>query len=226
VHPGPASFPFSFQLPRDIPGVFFHERKELDGDKIRAAIVYKAKCWLDMPGKDIKYTEKFVVAEAVAQAVLPVHEENKKSFMFAKGNLKMSVDLIKNVYVPGEVVPIKVSVHNESSKKVEHLKVKLMRTVIIRAKHMKKQQTSELHRQVFDGVAEKSNKDVVLNYPIDPNVFPSADGKLIDCKYHLDVECDVARAIDLEVHPKILIALLPAAGQTVSLFKDYRSGGW
>jgi hypothetical protein len=32
------SFPFTFQLPQDLPSVFYDERRELDGAKIRAAI--------------------------------------------------------------------------------------------------------------------------------------------------------------------------------------------
>lgn len=224
--PGKHSFPFNFQLPQGLPSVFYYQGKEGDGDVIRAAVVYKVKCWLDMPGKDIKTSEKIIISEAVTKAIVPIKEENKKSFLLARGSLKMKVEMDKNVFIPGETLPIKVHVDNESSKKVDALKVKLMRNIIIRARGMKKDFTHEVYRMKYDGVGEKTKKDVVLNFQIDGKTFPSCDGELIDCKYHLDVECDVARAIDLEVHPKITVALLPAAGQPVFLFSEYAPHAW
>lgn len=38
-----------------------------------------------MPGKDIKTHEKIIISEAVTKAVVPIHEENKKSFLLARG---------------------------------------------------------------------------------------------------------------------------------------------
>lgn len=226
IPPSKGSYPFSFQLPNGIPSVFYDERKEMDGDKVRAAVVYKIKAWLDMPGKDIKYTEKVVVTEAVAKQIKPIHEEKKKSFLLTKGELKLKVDLEKNVFIPGEIIPIKVSCHNETSKVVDSLKVKLMRRVTVRADHMKKDHVHEVHRMKYEGVGAKSNKDIVLNFQLDPKVYPSCDGKLVDCEYHLDIECDVAMAFDLEVHPKVTIALLPAPGQPVFLFSNYAPRAW
>jgi len=226
IPPSRGSYPFSFQLPQGIPSVFHDERQEGDGDKIKAAVVYKVKCWLDMKGKDIKRTEKMVITEAVTKAIVPIHEEKKKSFLLTKGELKLKVDLDKNVYVPGEVIPIKVSCHNETTKVVDALKVKLMRKVIVRAHNFKKEHIAEIHRMKYDGVGAKSNKDIVLNFQLDPKVYPSTDGKLVDCEYHLDIECDVAMAFDLEVHPKVKIALLPAPGQPVYLYDNYGARAW
>jgi len=220
------TYPFTFQLPQGIPSVFFDERKEGDGDKIRAAIVYKVKAWLDMKGTDIKRTEKMIITESVTKAIVPLHEEKKKSFLLTKGELKLKVDLEKNVFIPGETIPIKVSCHNETSKVVDALKVKLMRKVTVRAEHFKKEHLSEVHRQKYEGVEKKTNKDIVLNFQLDPKVYPSTDGKLVDCEYHLDIECDVAMAFDLEVHPKIKVALLPAAGQPIYIFENYAPKAW
>jgi len=226
VAAGKYSFPFTYQLPSGLPGVFYDERKEIDGDKIRAAIVYKVKCWLDMKGKDIKRDHKIIITEPPHKANVPVHEEAKKSFMFARGDLKLKADIAKSIFIPGESIPIRVEVHNESSKKVEALKVKLMRTVKVKAQHLKREHTHEVHRMKFDGVDKKSNKDTVLNFVLADKIYPSTDGKLVDCKYHLDIECDVAMAFDLEVHPKITVALLPAAGQPVWLYDNYGPRAW
>lgn len=47
--------------------------------------VYKVKCWLDMKGEDIKKDQKFIITEPPNKANVPIHEEAKKSFMFARG---------------------------------------------------------------------------------------------------------------------------------------------
>jgi hypothetical protein len=49
----------------------------------------------------------------------------------------------------------------------------------------------------------------------------ATQGRLVECNYHLDIECDIAMAIDLEVHPKITVALLPAPGQPIYIFQNY-----
>jgi len=226
VLPGKFSFPFSFQLPINLPSVFHYDYRELDGDLVRGAIVYKVKCWLDMPGRDIKVTEKMIISEAFTKTVVPVFTENKKSFLFARGNLKMEALIEKNVFIPGETVPIKVKVVNESSKKVEHLKAKLMRIIYVRAREMIKERKEEVSRMVFDGVHEKATKETVLTFQIAPEAFPTTNGDLVRCKYHLDIECDVAMAIDLEVHPAITVALLPAVGQPVFLYQNYAPRTW
>eukprot|EP01112_Ceratiomyxa_fruticulosa_P019128 TRINITY_DN6210_c0_g1_i1.p1 TRINITY_DN6210_c0_g1~~TRINITY_DN6210_c0_g1_i1.p1 ORF type:complete len:368 (+),score=77.97 TRINITY_DN6210_c0_g1_i1:137-1105(+) len=224
--PGNHTFPFQYQLPVDLPGVFYDERRELDGDWIKGAIVYKVKAWLDMPGKDIKTHQKIVVSEAVTKQIHPLHEENRKSFLFAKGELSMKVDIQKNVFIPGEPIPVAVHVSNTSSKKVEHLKVKLMREVTVRAQGHEKKHVAEVHRKVFPGVDKHETKDQVLLFELAPNIFPSTEGRLVQCRYHLDVECDVAMAIDLEVHPKVTVALLPAMGVPVLIYQNYPSRGW
>jgi hypothetical protein len=38
-----------------------------------------------MKGKDIKKDCKIIISEAVTKTIHPVHEDAKKSFMFAKG---------------------------------------------------------------------------------------------------------------------------------------------
>jgi len=224
--PGNHTFPFQYQLPADLPGVFYDERREFDGDWIKGAIVYKVKAWLDIPGKDIKTHQKIVVSEAVTRQIHPLHEENRKTFLFAKGELAMKVDIIKNVFIPGEPIPISVQVNNTSSKKVEQLKIKLMREVTIRAQGFQKQNVSEVHRKVFPGVDKNQAKDQVLTFELAPNIYPSTEGRLVQCRYHLDVECDVAMAIDLEVHPPITVALLPAMGVPVLIYQNYPSRGW
>jgi len=225
--PGKYNYPFLYQLPPNLPGAFYDERKEFDGDKIRGAIVYKIKVFLDMPGKDLKYGQAIVVAEPVMRQIVPISDHQEKGFMFASGKLKMDIVLDKNVFVPGEIIPIKVHIDNESSKVVNSCKVKLMRKVQVRAKHYMKAHTEEVCRQQYEGCPPKTKKDIILSFPFPATqIYPSTRGHLVQCNYYLIIECDVPMAFDLESKPDILIALLPAPGQVINLYSNYMPKAW
>jgi len=225
--PGKYMYPFSYQLPPNLPGVFYDERKEFDGDKIRGAIVYKIKVFLDMPGKDLKYGQAVIVAEPVMRQIVPMKDHQEKGFLFASGKLKMDVAMDKNVFVPGEIIPIKVHVDNESSKVVNHCKVKLMRTIHVKAKHYHKSHTEEVCRQTYEGCGPKTKRDFILSFPFPAaQIYPSTHGNLVQCKYFLVIECDIPMAFDLESKPDILIALLPAPGQIINLYNNYMPKAW
>jgi len=208
---GSWDYPFRFQLPADLPSVYARDLKEADGDDVKAAIVYKAKAYIDMPGSDIKEKTYFVVSEPVTKEIKEIKEENHKSFTFSRGKLYLTVKIEKNVFIPGEAFKVHVSVNNESGKNVDFIKIKLQEDLKVKADSFKKAYNRELYREKFDGVDSKKKKDFVLDFHIKPEIQPSTHGHLITCDYHLDIECDVPWAGDLEVHPKIVIALLPSA---------------
>jgi len=208
---GSWDYPFSFQLPKDLPSVYARDLKEHDGDDVKAAIVYKAKAFIDMPGSDIKSKAHFIVSEPVTKEIKEIKEENHKSFTLSRGKLYMTVKIDKNVFIPGEEFKIHASINNESGKNVDAVKVKLMEDLKVHAQHFKREYARELYRETFDGVSSKSKKELVLPFKIKSDIQPSTHGELIQCNYHLDIECDVPWAGDLEVHPKITLALLPTA---------------
>jgi hypothetical protein len=223
--PGTYNYPFQYHLPAGLPGIFFDERREWDGDKVKGMIVYKVKVWLEMPGagkkKELKKSEKIVISEALCRQITPMHDTKEKGFMFAKGKLKMSYALDKNVFCPGEQIPVKVKVDNESTKKVNHIKIKLMRDLQIRAKGFSKRITEEMNRMEFEGVGEKSAMDKVIPFTVAGNVFPTSLGHLVQCQYHLDIECDVPMAFDLEHHVPVVLALMPSVPMAINLYATY-----
>eukprot|EP01099_Mayorella_cantabrigiensis_P006815 TRINITY_DN581_c0_g1_i1.p1 TRINITY_DN581_c0_g1~~TRINITY_DN581_c0_g1_i1.p1 ORF type:complete len:193 (-),score=50.19 TRINITY_DN581_c0_g1_i1:536-1069(-) len=86
IPPGTWEYPFQFQLPSNLPSVYSRELKEGDGDDVKAAIVYKAKAFIDMPGSDIKELSHFIIAEPVTKEIKEIKEEKHKSFTFARKN--------------------------------------------------------------------------------------------------------------------------------------------
>ena len=191
--PGTYSFPFQFQLPADLPGGCNIHRTEF-GNEYRAAIIYKVKSNLDnVHEKDIKDKRYLSIVPRSLTVPQPVSCHNEKSFLFGgSGKLFMDATIPKNVFIPGETVPVRVIIDNQSKKNVDKLKVKLMRDVKLNCKGRTIQYSEEVNRNVFNGVDKKSKHDNVLNYGLPANIFPSTEGSMISHVYHLDIECDVA----------------------------------
>ncbi|KAH3764334.1 triosephosphate isomerase 1 [Pelomyxa schiedti] len=234
VTPGKWSWPISFQLPADTPGIFYEER-HATGSKVKAAILYKVKVFLDVPGKDLKKTEKICVAPALCKAPKPLHDSKSKSFLLHSGKLHMDYWLDKNVFLPGETIPVRVKVENHSTKKVDHIKIKLMRAIKLKADtpkgvigppQLEAKYLDEVQRQVYDGVHAKSDVDTTFNFTLKPDLYPTCDGKYCDCDYHLDIECDIPLCPDLEHHVPVILALMPTASSPIGMFAAHTSHSW
>jgi len=228
VAPGTYQFPFQFQLPNELPGNF-NDHKHVLGSEYRGAIVYKVKSNLDnVVEKDIKDTKYLFVVPRSMTIPQPVTCKNEKSFLFGgSGKLYMDVQIGKNVFQPGEMIPVHVVIDNQSKKKVDKLKVKLMRDITLKCKGHNYSYSEEVNRNEFQGVDKKAKLDNVLNYQLPKDIYPSTTGSMISCKYHLDIECDVAMAFDLEVHPVVEIIYMPAMGQPVfNIYGNMPKGCW
>lgn len=213
IAPGQYVLPFQYQLPADLPGVYYDAWKEADGDKIKGAIMYTVKCCLDVKGSDLEDKEFLVINSAFTKVPKAISLSKDKKFLFGgSGKLTMTAALAKDVFLPGETVFIQLVVNNESKKEVRKFKVKLMRTVRIQAKSRVKVAVRELQRKEFPGIAPKSKGEQMLNLALHAQTSPSTKGKLVSCEFHLDIEADVPMAGDLELHPRISVALLPMAG--------------
>jgi len=218
---------FSFNLPPNLPSSFFEKYIEFDGDKIKAAINYNVKVFVDMPGSDIKAKEKLIIAELLTQRVLPVAETKVKSFAFTKGKLQFTGEMGKNVLIPGEIVPIHIKIENPTDKVVQAIKIKLMRVLNIKAKIMHKVTTKEMAVWKFPGQSNGVNWDGVVEIQLPEKIYPSTNGSLIQCAYTMSIELDLPWAFDVIINPKIVLALLPAPGQALWFFQDMAQlGNW
>jgi len=218
---------FTFNLPPDLPSSFFEKYIEFDGDKIKGAINYNVKVFVDMPGCDIKAKEKLIIAELLTQRVLPVAETKVKSFVFTKGKLQFTGEMGKNVLIPGEIVPVHIKFTNPTDKPVQAIKIKLIRTLHIKAKIMHKTANKEMAVWKFPGQAKGMNWDGVLDVQLPERIYPSTNGSLIQCSYHMSIELDLPWALDVIINPKVVLALLPAPGQASWFFQEMANlGGW
>jgi len=179
-----------------------------------------------MPGSDIKAKEKLIIAELLSMRVLPVAETKVKSFAFCKGKLQFTGEMGKNVFVPGEVIPIQMKIHNPTKKPIQAIKVKLIRQLHITATYLHKYSTRDMAVYKFPGQsAEKWEGVVEIRLP--EKIYPSTTGTLTKCNYVMSIELDIPWAFDVIVHPHIVLALLPSPGQADWFFQDMSQlGGW
>jgi len=166
---------FCFNLPPNLPSSFFEKYIEFDGDKVKGAISYKVKVFVDMPGSDIKAEEKLIIAEFLSQRVLPVAETKVKSFAFSKGKIQFTGEMGKNVLVPGEIVPIHIKFTNPTSKPVQGIKIKLIRQLSITAKFITKPTSKEMSVWKFPGQASGVDWDGIVEIQLPERIYPSSN---------------------------------------------------
>jgi len=128
------------------------------------------------------------------------------------------------VFVPGETIPIEIKVHNPTKKAIDAIKIKLKREVRVKARHVHSHKTEEIESQVFQGCGPQQSVNFVANYRITENIYPSTCSDLVSSNYFLIVDGDVKMAFDVKVEADVVIALLPAPSDRVTIFGGYTGG--
>jgi len=222
-------FPFQYQLPQDLPGVFEYENKEkrmlsIESEdrheeetmKTKAKIVYKLKCYLDFKNaKDLTAKQELVVHELLEKELKPSSDETTQTVMLCccipRGECELKAVFDKNAYAPGECAQCFAKIDNRSSSDVGNMKVKLMRTITLKGKHGASTRIVDTVLEAqYEGVPSETSADRPMPLQLAPEMQPSTKGQLVKCAYHFDVECDISMAPDIELHmPMILYAPPP-----------------
>ncbi|GAB9472303.1 hypothetical protein Gpo141_00009484 [Globisporangium polare] len=218
--PGHYMYPFEYQLPVELPGVF-HLESYSSGfvDDLKAKIKYKFKATLDVGGffsKDLKADCNLAVHERNMQLIRPSEDSTTQNVNFLcclnKGTCNLAVAMDKNVYLPGEVAQIQCQINNNSSVEISAMHCHLYQDIKLRLSHGGFHEfTREIASRVFPGVAAQSSSSQPQPLPLasDHGEFlnPSTTGNLIQCSYRINVECDIPWCPDVVLHlPVTLIA--------------------
>eukprot|EP00878_Enallax_costatus_P040845 GHUV01047241.1.p1 GENE.GHUV01047241.1~~GHUV01047241.1.p1 ORF type:complete len:286 (+),score=64.25 GHUV01047241.1:195-1052(+) len=136
LEPGDYQWPFSFQLPNNIPGSFSYQ-----GGHTRASIEYKIKADCDQTGMfkpDFKKTIKIEVLQQYKAAPAPIDlaAEEPISYWccFNKGLIGLKVTGETDGYTPGEHIRLRAMVDNKSTEKVPYVEFRLYQDVSLTAK--------------------------------------------------------------------------------------------
>ncbi|KAL7297338.1 hypothetical protein TKK_0009730 [Trichogramma kaykai] len=195
---GTHTYPFNFVLPPSLPSSF-----ESDFGRIR----YTTKAILDRPWKFDQETKvAFTVVSHFdlnkdAKASESVHLEKSKTFgCFCCVSPPLTVDITLPVrgYVPGQSIPVKVNVENQSGIQVDTIKLKLEKVVTYSAT------TPRSDKKIVETVvAEVSkgpiggNAHTIVSYEQFIDVPPTPPSNLqncgiIDLEYKLKIEACMA----------------------------------
>jgi hypothetical protein len=106
VNPGVLTFPFSYQLPPNLPGAFHDEGGNWDHHSATGwlgEIIYFIEAKVESAGfqQPLREELRFVVNERSDRELAPSYAENKKTFLTSKGSLGVKITLDANTYFPG-----------------------------------------------------------------------------------------------------------------------------
>lgn len=214
---GQFSYPFQYQLPADLPGVFYAQQH--GHDKFKAKIQYKVKALLDIGhGKHLTNKQHLYVNERLETALAPKHVQKKKTVRtcccFARGDVNCEAYLDKNAYMAGERANIHVDVNNESTVEMRHFNTKLIKHIRLRDdRGHHKQIRTVVTKANYPGCDPESKKATAV--PLDltsacrssssSDIQPSASSKYVSCEYQIQIELDIPWAPDLDIYVPIQI---------------------
>jgi len=234
--PGQYVFPFSFVLPRNIPGSFHEEDVSRGWGDYMGQIFYRIEAECDhggFLGRDIKNSQNLVVHERLESEIQPTivtkNTNVKVCCCIDKGGIQMTASFDKNCYQPGETSFMMIAVNNQSEVDVRTMHCKLKRKIRLRAYGYTFEKTEILqdlpHQGVPANTIRSGDNSVRMELPLTDSrwgmIQPGANGQLVNCEYWLEVECDIPWAPDVVIHLPVTIYHPPA-----QLIKPRRPQGW
>ncbi|ETI57006.1 hypothetical protein F441_00608 [Phytophthora nicotianae CJ01A1] len=217
--PGRYSYPFEYQLPAQLPGVF-HIAGYSQGDivNLSAKIKYKFKATLDVNGffsSDLKADCNLVVHERNFKELVPSEDSTTQDVKFLccfnRGTCQLAVAMDKSVYFPGETAQIQCNITNGSTVEITAMRCKLYQdiTVKITKEGSYRTLTKLMCESAFPGVPPGASlsqpQPLTLISTSSGHLQPSTKSDLIACAYRIDVECDIPWCPDVRLHLPINI---------------------
>lgn len=194
VQPGQYSFPFMFQIPMGLPGVF----EGSSNQHTRGSISYciHGECEVGgMFNPNIRHSQNFVINELLQQNVSPISYHQMANVNLCccinRGQAHLSVHVSKNCFAPGELAQVVCEARNESTESFSYIRVKLVRTMTLWAQHHVHNSVDIVSENDYPGVGANTvhTGAGALQLPLQlaPNIYPSVRGKIVQCSYHVDV---------------------------------------
>lgn len=207
-------YPFEYQLPHTLPGVFhldsFHSDDVRD---MNVHIKYKLKTTLDVNGffaSDLKADCHLVVHSQptvnVSERLVDSRVENINFLCcINKGQCELAIRLDKNVFFPGETADVVCDVDNRSQVEITALRSYLYQEIHLTPKYggSTRTFTRKLCMQSFPGVSSGSKSSQPLPLPLVTTEYgsnampPSTTGIMVRCSYRIEAECDIPWALDV-----------------------------
>lgn len=216
--PGQYQFPFSFQLPDGLPGVF-EESGNRWNINYSAETLYRIIGEVDCAdGSEIRHSHRLILHERLLSSIQPQTREQTANIFVCccinRGSVTMKASFNKNAYVPGETAQVVCSVENQSTSEITGIETSLMRRFHMRADgghHFERVDCIAQARYAGVAAAASTGTDgdaallgneggvssgdrfipLALNDRQYGAIQPSTHGQRIQCEYWVDVHATV-----------------------------------
>lgn len=196
--PGQYQYPFSFQLPDQIPGSFEIKHGDYDG-RIRYTLTAVLNCADRDP---VKYRTELVVRQrpTVANYNAPVSVDEEVCICCSnKGRCSVTCNFQSDTYQPGNTAILMTTVDNSiCTVDIKHFTVTLKQTVDFRTRNGRSMAFSrDIRSSEFSGVAShtstRSNPQLMSiqleeSFESGKLIQPSVQGMMVTCNYQLQVK--------------------------------------
>lgn len=210
LHSGEYRYPFSYVLPKELPG-------DYASALTASRIYYRVKAEVDLPLKfDLKAVQPLVVYEPEGTvAAREVTQRRTKKFLFdSDAQLDAAVHLDKDTFHVGETLHCQLEVENRAPRKEIHTATLALRQVeTLQANGRTHVTTAEVGRARYDECRFplKDRATVDLKYEIPSDLYPTiAGGTLVKLEYELQAALDIPWAVDAKL--SVPIRLVGPAG--------------
>jgi len=206
---GQFQYPFIYQLPNNLPGVFRHT-----GSNLKAKVEYKIKAVVDVPhGHDLHCKQHLVIHEKINRSIEPRHfiKDHKVRTLccIPRGDIHCEAYMDKNAYQAGETAQVHVNVNNQSTVEVTNFNVKLIRELQLNTKHGHVNTLRQVIATArYPGTDPKSEKQSNCPLPLLSDghyIQPSTNGKHVKARYEVMIECSIPWAPDLEIYAPVIM---------------------
>lgn len=233
VMPGQYCFPFQFQLPAGLPGVF----EASSGQKTKASIRYTVEGECDIAGffsdREIRHRQDLVVQQKLVQAITNAQTEAHAKVTccccIGKGTADLKAHLDKNAYVAGEAAQILCNISNQSEEGFGKVRVELHRSMTLRDNRGHTHRSNDVVcRQQFGGVGPGEVRDdsnpLALSLTLSGEIYPSVQGQLIHCAYYVDVVFVADSMVVGNLHVKVPITIYAPQPPPTQFIQQMPSG--
>lgn len=221
------SFPFQYQLPHGIPGVFLAQNEEEHEVSYEGTIKYTIGAALGNPSMrpKLQVETSILVYDSLDcrnSHIVPDKEERsgvvKTFFCLNRGRITASTELNKGSYSSDEVINLKVVIKNESSVDVLGATITVIRVLKLLGKDHERQEEElvdyttlkTILTRIHDGCTKGNNITWEESMHLQERqngvaLPPSTSGSIVKCSYFIDLEIHCPWAPDIEVNQPLNI---------------------
>jgi len=207
---GEHTFPFHYQLPRNIPSSF---------EGRHGRVRYYAEAKIKRPGKDKKAKKIFTVLDTYDLNYEPAaktagHAQDSKTLCCLcckSGPIEADFHMEKMGFVPGEYMHFDVNLENGSSSDMDGSQISIQQNITFRARHKSRRENNDFCEVDWKKDIKEGEEFHLTSYVQLPCLPPShlRFCNLIDIEYIAQYKVRVPMSMDMKLQIPIIIGTIP-----------------